>query len=120
MTGRTNALETIAVGDIFHAECSNGASLICLTLSVTDHAIRARTVTTQGIYEFDRSQGIRLGGKTKCTIDSIVALPADIHAVLLGLDLRYRLRKAPDHIALTRAEIDALDFVDTFYASNQL
>ncbi len=120
MTGRASTLASIAVGDIFHAECPNGASLICLTLEVTEHAIRARTVTTQREYEFDRRHGLRLGGQQRCAIDSVATLPSEIQGVLLELDLRYRLKTAPNYVALKRAEIDALDFVDTFYASNPL
>lgn len=120
MTDRATALGNIAVGDIFNAECPSGAGLLCLTLSVTEHAIQARTVTTQRLYEFDRRLGRRLGGKSECVIDSVAALPADIHNILLGLDRRYRLGKDPDRFALTADEKRALVFVASFYPANQL
>lgn len=47
MDDRKDALRLLAVGEIFHAEAPNGASLICLTLAVTETGIHARTVTTQ-------------------------------------------------------------------------
>jgi len=93
MTDRANALSKLVVGDIFHAQCPNGASLICMVESVTDTIIQARTVTHQIRLEFDRRTGIESGGKgeTPCAVDSITPLPLDLHNVMLGMDRKMRL-----------------------------
>jgi hypothetical protein len=71
----TRPLTRLLVGDIFHAKCPNGASLICLVEAVTDDRIMARRVTTQDNVEFDRRTGTTLGSESPCTIDSIAPLP---------------------------------------------
>lgn len=58
MREREALLKKIAVGDIFHSRGPNDASLICLTTSVSDNKIQARTVTSQIELEFDRRTGI--------------------------------------------------------------
>jgi len=55
---RETALMKLAVGNIFHGEAQNGASLICLVTAVSETAIYARTVTTQLCLEFDRQSGL--------------------------------------------------------------
>src|SRR6266481_834231 len=96
MDDRWTALGSLAVGDIFHAESPNGASLICLVMSVTETAIRARTVTTQLHLEFDRLTGVAEWGdqQVPCTIDSIAPLPSKTHHVMLGIDRKFRLRQS--------------------------
>jgi hypothetical protein len=85
----------LAVGDIFHAECPNGARLICLATSVTESTIRARSVTNDQYFEFDRQTGAGLvtwrDWKSPCAIYSTLPLPVDIHNVILGIDRKARL-----------------------------
>ena len=88
MVDRKAALSRIAVGDIFHAECPNGAGLICLTELVTKAAIRARTLPNQRSIEFDRESGM---SRSRCSIDSTTPLPVEIREVLL------RSRKGTAH-----------------------
>ena len=122
MAERADAIEKLTVGDIFHAESPNGASLICLVTSVTKATILARTVTTQRNYEFDRQTGIAESGaeRVPCTIDSVARLPAAMHDALLELDRRYRLGSDPDRFRLLEAEKRALVFVSSFYPENPL
>jgi hypothetical protein len=105
MANRSRALLAIAPGDIFHAEAANGASLICLTLSVTESVIHARNVATQIAYDFDRQTGTaqwNIFSKTYlCTIDSVAPLPRDIHAIMLDID-----RKEMEHLKRPEADID--------------
>ena len=84
---REIALRNIAVGDIFHGTCPNGASLICLVTSVTEATIHARRVTTQEDIEFDRELGMNRSsdGRVLATIDSVAPLPADIHGTGSGM-----------------------------------
>jgi hypothetical protein len=111
-------LSRLVAGDIFHAECPSGASLICLVEAITNEKIEARRVTTQDHVTFELSTGLSLpdNGETRCMIDSIAPLPVDIHNVMLGLDRKMRLRFAK----LDRAEKDALLFVADFYPANPL
>ena len=126
MTDRKALLGKLDVGDIFHAEAPNGASLICLVLSVDQTTIQARRVTTQENLEFNRQTGVAQDGDV---INSVAHLPIDIHNVFLGLDQKYRLLMGmdkkhrfedPERLKLTDAEKKALLFVGRHYASNPL
>jgi len=55
---RETSLGKLLVGDIFHAEAPNGASLICLVTVLTEATIEARTLTHQMQLEFDRKTGV--------------------------------------------------------------
>src|SRR6266404_266350 len=131
MADRKTALRNIAVGDIFHAEAPNGASLICLTRRVTETIIYARRVTTQSYHEFDRATGVEECERDPCTIDSATPLPADIHRIILGLDRKYReaeYRRAedpdrpwdPGESRLTDDQKRGLLFVVSFYRENPI
>lgn len=122
MPDRKDELRKLAVGDIFHANSSNGASLICLVLSVTGETIQSRTVTTQVYIEFDRRTGNAEWGEDRimCIIDSITPLPVEIHNTMLGLDRKFRLERNLERLRLTDAEKRALVFVASHYPSNQL
>jgi hypothetical protein len=118
MADRGAKLSRLLPGDIFHAECPSGASLICLVEAITDGRIEARRVTTQDHVTFELSTGLSLhdDGDARCVIDSIAPLPVDIHNIMLGLDRKMRLRfEKPD-----RAEKDALLFVADFYPAHPL
>lgn len=118
MADRSSKLSRLVPGDIFHAECPNGASLICLVEAVSNGKIEARRVTTQDHVTFELSNGLSLpdNGEARCTINSIAPLPVDIHNVMLGLDRKMRLQ----FDKLDRAEKDALRFVADFYPANPL
>lgn len=105
-------------GDIFHASCPNGASLICLVEAITDGRIEARRITSQDHWTFERGTGHTKGDtpELRCTIDSIAPVPVDIHNILLGLDRKMRLRFEK----LSREEKDALLFVARFYPDHPL
>jgi hypothetical protein len=122
MADRKAALNNLASGDIFHAESPNGASLICLVMSVTEATIHARTVTTQKHLEFDRQTGTAKWGdeSVPCTVDSVAPLPVDIHNVMLGIDRKFRLEQESERLKLNDAEKRALLYVDSHYSSNQL
>jgi hypothetical protein len=122
MADREAALRCLAVGDIFHAESPNGASLICLVTSITEPIIGARTVTTQRYLEFNRQTGIaELGNEpVRCTIDSTTPLPVEVHDVMLEIDRKFRLEHNPEPRKLNDAEKRALLYVDSHYSSNQL
>jgi hypothetical protein len=113
-------LNHLSVGDIFHASCPNGASLICLIEAVTQRSLQTRTVTHQIKLEFDLTTGSTLeaSGAAPCTIDSVARLPADIHNVILGLDQKMRLE--PDILKhrLSDDEKRALIFIASHYPAN--
>ena len=135
MQDRATQLANIAVGDIFHAGATNGASLLCLAMSVTESTIQARNVATQIIYDFDRRTGhagwFVFGTHYTCLIDSVAPLPADIYAIMLSLDQNgrdgeYRDAEDPERelqpgeAALTKEQIRGLLFVSEFYPANPL
>ena len=88
-------VRNLAVGDVFHAERPNGIRLICLAVSITDTTIRARSVTNDQHFEFDRETGTGVvmfrGEQHPCSIYSTAPLPVDIHNAILGLDRKSRL-----------------------------
>ncbi len=130
-TNREASLRRLVVGDIFHAASPCGASLICLVTAVTETTIHARTVTTHIAFEFDRANGTADWGDEDpdhCAIDSTAPLPAEIHAVMLGIDRKYRpdpddlewLERDPERYRLSEAEKNALLFVAKYYPANPL
>jgi hypothetical protein len=122
MPDRDSLLGNLIAGDIFHAECPNGASMICVVVSVTETAIHARRTTTQEDLEFDRRTGVmtRGDGRPRCAINSVARLPVDIHEVFLGMDRKFRLEHDPERIKLSKAEQAAILFASSHYASNPL
>jgi hypothetical protein len=122
MPDRESELRKLAVGDIFHANSPDGASLICLVLSVTEGTIHSRTVTTQVYLEFDRRAGNAKWGEEPiiCTIDSVTPLPVGVHDTMLEIDRKFRLERNLERLRLTYAEKRALVFVASHYLSNQL
>jgi hypothetical protein len=130
MTNREAALQTIAVGDIFHASGTNGASFICLALQVREDAVFARRITTQSVHWFDRTTGLDQDNP-KIVIDSVAPLPEDIREIMLSIDLLFReaeCRSAeePDweppenHFHQNKDQIRALLFIAKFYAAHPL
>lgn len=126
MTDRKTALAGIAVGDLFHATTPNEASLICRALEVSATTVRARTVTSQYVLEFDRATGVATpeieGERVPCTIDSVAPIPAEVHAALLGLDAIYSVATRGDDEGhkLTESERRALVFAALYYPAHPI
>jgi len=130
MTNRKSLLSTLRVGDIFHAQAPNGASLICLVTSISQDTIWARRVTSQETLEFDRVTGLEkvAEGEPAAVIDSIEPLPLEVHNVFVALDRKYGavhgkkkvFEHNPEYFKLSKTEKDALLFIDTHYSSNPL
>jgi hypothetical protein len=118
---RKTMLNKLVVGDIFQADGPNGAQPPCLIYDVTATIIKARAVTTQAHFDFDRETGI---GKWKdgspVTITSIAPLPVEIHNIVLSLDRKNRLLLELKDAALTDDEITALLFLSDHHESNQM
>lgn len=120
----------LAAGDIFHAEAPNGASMVCLVLSVDETTIQARRVTGQANLEFDRRTGVAEVGENsvRCVINSVATLPIEIYNVFLALDRKYQavhgqkdiFEKNPEYFKLSEAEKKALLFIDSHYSSSPL
>jgi hypothetical protein len=121
MADRERALNSLAVGDIFHAESPNAPSMICLVMAVTETRIQARTVTHQLHLEFDRRTGVAKWGDARvlgAVVNSVAPLPVDIHNVMLGIDRKFRLEQDLERIKLNDAEKRALVYVGSHYSSN--
>jgi hypothetical protein len=130
MLDRKTLIGNLNVGDIFHAEYPNGASCVCLVLSVNDASIHARRVTTQENLEFDRRTGVESDSNAQflAVINSVAPLPGYIHDVFLAMDRKYRALMAmdeksrfeqdPERFKMSRAEKNAFRFIDSHYSSN--
>jgi hypothetical protein len=119
MSARRAALENVKVGDMIHAEGSNGGSFICLVTDVTETHIRARTVTHQILLQFDVERGMAIvpGHRIECKIDSAVPLPQDVYDSLVGIDERYRRDTDIESARLSETERRALIFSVRHYRS---
>jgi hypothetical protein len=120
MPDRKSLLSKLNVGELFHAEAPNGASLLCLIVSIDKTHLRVRRITSQDDLIFDRQTGTTEDGDV---IDSIARLPTEIHDALLELDLKYQKfdpEKEPERFRLTEAEKNALRFVGPYYSANPL
>jgi hypothetical protein len=129
MLDRKTLIGNLDAGNIFHAEYPNGASCVCLVLSVDDTTIHARRMTTQENLNFDRRTGIEKASPDQqlAVINSVAPLPPEIHNVFLTLDRKYGQIQPKDweeqdlqRFKLTDAEKKALLFVDSHYSSNPL
>ncbi len=122
MPNRETLIRNIKIGDIFHAESPNGASMICLATAVSDTTIQARRITTQDDLAFDRNTGVGQSARRRvpCTINSVAPLPPEIHDIFLGLDHRYRTSTDPERSKLSEAEIDAILYIDEYYPANPI
>lgn len=83
--GRESKLRAIKVGDIFHAEAHNGASLLCQALAISDTTIQAqRMFMRDEILRFDRTTGFE-EGETDAPLktDSVAPPPDDSRYVIL-------------------------------------
>ena len=131
MTDRSVCLGNLSVGDIFHAEYPNGASCICLVLSVDDATIYAKRITTQHTLSFNRGTGVEevAPGEPEAVIDLVAPLPPEVHNTFLEMNKKYETLMAMDEVSrfqdlerhkLSEAEKKALIFVYSHYPSNAL
>ena len=115
MSNMRIALDELGPGDLFHAEYPSGAKLIGFTLEVTATRIRGRDITRQEVLEIDRTTGVSIPTDgDPCTIYSTEPLPPDLYEAIIGLDRKYGSGRTPteEESKLTRAEIDALIFIN--------
>jgi hypothetical protein len=131
MINRSTCLSKLCVGDIFHAEYPNGASCICLVLSVDDATIHAKRITTQQNLLFNRRTGVEedANGEPEAVIDSVTPLPPEVHNTFLEMNKKYEILMSMDEASrfqdlerhkLSEAEKKALIFVYSHYPSNPL
>jgi hypothetical protein len=122
MNDRHDALRCLVVGDFFHANGPNGASLTCLVTNVIDNSIFVRVIMSQIELIFDARSGAaaRNGRSVICAIDSIAPLPDEIRSAILAIDEKFRTEKVREHLKLTDTEIKAVQFLKSHYLSNPL
>ena len=131
MIDRNTCLANLSVGDIFHAEYPNGASCICLVLSVNQTTIYARRVTTQQTLSFNRQTGVEeaAADQPQAVIDSVAPLPPEVRNTFLEMNKKYETLMSMDETSrfadleqhkLSDAEKKALIFVYSHYSSNLL
>jgi len=128
MSDRETALRDVAICDIFHARSPNGASLICLTTSITENTIFARRITSQEDLEFDRRSGMERA-TVQSRIDCVAPFPLDIHQTFLELDrktsffedmARRGIEPEPAAYKLTEAQKRGLLFIDQHLSANAI
>jgi len=128
MAAGQTGLCDLAVGDIFHAVSSNGASLVCLVTAVDDLTISARRIHTQDDHRFDRNTGFEWD-KKHTKIDCVVPLPPEIHGLFLTMDRKYQeltalVRKGveldPQQCKLTPDERRASGFMRNHVTANRI
>jgi hypothetical protein len=96
MANREAVLHNIKVGDIFHAEAPNGASMPCQALTITDKAIEAQRMFMPGeILRFDRTIGLEQGKKGGAW-KTVIPLPDDIARLILRVYMINNVYKRSD------------------------
>jgi hypothetical protein len=91
MPNRETVLRTLMVGDIFHAQSPNGASLVCVVTALDDGTILARRIHTQDDLRFERKTGIEIENvKAKARIDCVAPFPPDVHRIFVEMDRKYQ------------------------------
>ena len=116
-------------------KATNGASLLCLAMSVTATTILARNVATQIVYDFDRVTGFAHGMST-APFTTVRSIPSRLSRrtftrSCLSLDRKYRegeyrraedpeWRMPPEQARLTEEEKRGLLFVSHFYPENPI
>jgi hypothetical protein len=128
MTNRERTLRQLAVGDIFHARSTNGASLVCLVTGIDEGAIHARRIHTQDNHRFDRNTGFECG-KDHTKIDCVAPFSPDIRNIFLELDRKYQAHMAteregieldPEQCRLTADEKRANLSINSHVAANPI
>jgi hypothetical protein len=110
-------LDSLVVGDFFHARGPGGQSIVCLVLDLTKTTISARRVPTFEHYVFNISTGVEQLQATgrPSQIVSVEPLPIDLHNTLLWLDRRYRLRRLSNRFE-SRGDLKALLLAEEHFA----
>ncbi len=120
MANREAVLRNIKVGDIFHAESPNGASMPCQALTITDKTIEAqRMFMRDEILRFDRTTGLERGNRGAPS-KTVIPLPDDIRDVLLKRDRLDRTGHGPEDAKLSELEKRALIFIQHHFRNNQI
>ncbi len=118
---RKEVLAAIKAGDVIYGISGGGQEKLLFVYRTTPQTIFARHVTTQTRVEFHRDgQSKWREGGGSCTIVSAAPLPADQHAVVVGLDRKMRTAVELTDMRLSKAEILLLATKDEFYRSHPL
>ena len=93
---RESKIRAITVGDIFHAESPNGASMPCQALTITDRTIEAqRMFMRDEILRFDRTTGLEQGKKGGAW-KTVIPLPDDMARLILRVYMISNVYQRPD------------------------
>jgi hypothetical protein len=119
MFSRDPPFMRLTVGDLFHAS-GDPRKLVGLVIAVTDRSVYARNVMGDAYHEFDRHTGIEQAHGSDMVIDSIEPLPVEIHAVILGIERKYRLTMDRSRGRLTETEKSALALAFSHYEKHAI
>lgn len=128
MSDRRTALRNLSIGDIFHAQSRNGASLVCLATALDESVISARRIHTQDGLQFDRNTGLEIG-KPHTRIDCVAPFPPDILDIFLEMDRKYQqlmelvcqgVELTLEQTRMTSDEKRASLFIDEHVAANPI
>ena len=128
MTDMEKALSSLKIGDIFHADSSSGAKLVCLVTDINNVFIIGKRITCLDYLQFDKTTGLLQNDGVAPGVVTVVAqLPHDIHEIMLQINQKYggpvdpkRLVTDPASYRLTRSQIDALCFISDFCETHKI
>ena len=126
-TSRTQLLQRLKVGDIFHATSETAPIILCVVTMVDGQHIYSRRLTGQCIFIFHQITGflydrdVQNSGERSgsCMITSVEPLPLEIHNTLIHFDRKCRLMNGETQ-PVTEQEKVAMQFTDNHYTSNPL
>src|SRR4051812_8918051 len=106
LSARERALNAIQVGDVIFGLGAGGQDKLLFVYTADLTSFSARQITSQTQVEFGRDgKSRRVEGGGSCTIISTAKLPANEHAVAIGLDRKMRTGKEYPDFVLSKAEI---------------
>jgi hypothetical protein len=118
---REQALSAVRVGDVVLGMGAGGQEKLLLVHETDQTGIRARHVTTQMEFKFDRDGRTgTLADGGHCTIISVAQLPASEYQIALGLDRKMRTGKEHPDFVLSKAEIALILSKGAFYKAHPL
>lgn len=121
---RAYLLSQLRIGDIFYAEPAAASAAIryCLVVAVNETTLEAHSIGPGEQLRFDRRTGIQIAPDDERVwiISSVEALPADLHAIAIAQERRYRFNQIFEQVRLTEAEMAGALYSHLFYIAHPL
>jgi hypothetical protein len=121
MLSRTQALQSVKVGDVIFGIAEGGQPKLLLVYDADSSGFSARHVTSQTTAKFGRDgKSTWVMGGGSCVIVSTAQLPPEMYETALGLDRKWASKPEYPESVLTQAEIKLITTSRAFFESRPL